>query len=56
MQHVQRIAAESRARTGQTAQAAREQGASMEEIAGTSTQLASMAAEMSAVAGRFRVG
>ncbi|MBD0318903.1 MAG: hypothetical protein ICV87_01120 [Gemmatimonadetes bacterium] len=56
MTHVQQIAAASRARTGQTAQAAREQGSAMEDIAGTSTQLAAMAAEMSEVAGRFRVG
>ena len=55
MGHVQQIAAASRARTGQTAQAAREQGSAMEDIAGTSTQLAAMAAEMNEVAGRFRV-
>jgi methyl-accepting chemotaxis protein len=55
MHDVQRIASASRARTGQTAAAAQQQGAAMEEIAGTTQQLAGMAAEMNEVARRFRV-
>jgi methyl-accepting chemotaxis protein len=55
MQHVQEIAAASRARTNQTAAAARDQGSAMQEISATTVQLATMAAEMNEVAGRFKV-
>jgi methyl-accepting chemotaxis protein len=55
MAHVREIAGASRARTDQTATAAHQQGAAMQELASTSEQLAAMATEMSEVAGRFRV-
>ena len=55
MQHLQEIAADSRARTEQTAAAATQQGSSMEELADASQSLASMASSMARSAARFRV-
>ncbi|MBW3572343.1 MAG: methyl-accepting chemotaxis protein [Gemmatimonadetes bacterium] len=56
MRGVEVIAGESRARTEQTARAAENQNAAMEELAQASQSLAGMAQEMNALADRFRVG
>ena len=55
MQGVQEIAGASRARTEQTASAAQQQGAAMEELSDASQSLAGMAMDMNALADRFRV-
>jgi methyl-accepting chemotaxis protein len=55
MRGVQAIAGEARSRTEQTAAAAAEQSAAMEELAGASGSVAAMAAEMIRLAERFRV-
>ena len=55
MRGVQEIAGASRARTEQTASAAQQQGAAMEELSDASQTLAGMALEMHGLAERFRV-
>ncbi|HYH83662.1 MAG TPA: methyl-accepting chemotaxis protein [Longimicrobium sp.] len=55
MHHVQEIAKNTRSRTEQTASAAQQQGAAMEEVADTSQTLAEMAMHMNVLAERFRV-
>ena len=55
MRDVQDIAGNSRARTEQTAAAAQQQGAAMEELADASQSLAGMAFHMNSLAERFRV-
>jgi methyl-accepting chemotaxis protein len=55
MRNVQEIAHNTRARTEQTAAAAQEQGAAMEELADNSQILAEMAIRMNQLTDRFRV-
>jgi methyl-accepting chemotaxis protein len=55
MRHVQDIAQNTRTRTEQTASAAQQQGAAMEDLADSSQSLAEMAMHMHALAERFRV-
>lgn len=55
MRDVQAIAGNTRARTEQTASAARQQGAAMEELSDASQNLAGMAFHMNSLADRFRV-